>query len=550
MKFFALGGLNEFGKNFYVLEVNSFLILIDCGIKIPNSKNLGIDCIIPDIEYLKNNRNRIIALLISHGHEDNCGAFPYIIDNFPNIKIFTSEITIKILHKLINKSKRWKLKKINFNFVKIVDNGIYNINPDVKFKAFEVFHSIPQTFNFLINTPSGNVYYATDYITSFKKNWNKKINSIPFQLFNTKIKLLIHDSSNIMNPGTSSPNHETFTHIGKLFQENHKNRFIFSCFDEDLLYINEIFRNCYLHNLSITFFDNNFFNIVKVAIQHGYIDVRNIDIININTFNKINRGVLIITGSGKELYNNIKKLIIQNKDNEVVIKKNEDIFIPLIRSIPGSELILVNIINEIIRLKIRVEFLPFNDISMLNPSEEDFINLINILKPEFIVPIKGRFQSILRAKKIASDFIDPDNIYILNNGDTLEINKDGCKKNDSELPDSDVYIDGIGIGDVSDQIIYERNKISNNGIVFITFMVDKRTDKVVSDISINLNAINDTIDSSVILKLKNDISEFIYHQEKLLDNQNVNDEIKFIVKKIIYKEMKKNPFIFVILVKK
>ena len=545
MKFLALGGLDELGKNFYILEINHRIIILDCGLKMPSKNDLGIDYIIANINYLEKNIHRVVALVISHGHEDNCGAFPFIIDKLSKIRVFVNKLTHQTINDLIEKSSRWKLRKQDIDYVIIKSNEKYVITNDIILKTFEVQHSFPSTFNFILETSEGNILYMTDFIISSKMIWNKKIFSIPKILTESKIDLFLCDSSNFSNTGFVSPNYSIKPYLQEKLINKNYGKFIISCYSDDILYIYEIIQLSIEFNLPVFINNIRIYKLLVSSAREGYFDISKANIKTVK--NPISQNAIILLIADIEnIFATLNNVALGNDPNISI--KEGDLFVPITRIIPGSELNAVNANNEIIRNGARIESIPISNISPLNPGQEDFRLILSTINPSVFVPIKGMYRELLIAKNIASEYMDPKNIFVLENGMFLDLNFNTniYKTFAHKIKIHDVFIDGIGIGDVSNMIIYERELLGNNGIIIISFVY--KNCKIVTNINTRIIGLPQEISNHDFYKYLEAVIE--NHTQKFQNN--IHDIKKYIKEdafKYIRKNFGKSPVIIPIIIK-
>ncbi len=554
MKFFALGGLNEIGKHLYILEIDNKLLILDMGIKIPNKYNVGVDLIVPNMKYLQQNKNRIIGIVISHGHQENCGAIPYIIDKIPNVKIYANELAIGAIFKAINFSKRWKLKKQKLNFIKLRINTEYKLSDNLSIIPYEVLHSYPETFNFFIKSNEGNILYSTDYICSFNKIWDKNISSYFNYLSRQKIKLLLSDSSNLFHKGYTSPNYSIKDVFDKIIQTNPNKKYIVSCYEQDILYIKEIIDVAYKYRLPIAIENKNMISFLERISKNGYLDSKKLKLISVEKFSNEDKGILILSGMIGSLYKSIQD-IFEGKNNIINLDSNKNIFVPLTRIIPGNELTVVDAMNEIVKSGIEIKYINFKEIMSMEPSQDDLSMLLSITNPEYFIPIKGMYRELLTAKRIASQFIKKENIYVLDNGKILEINNNETSLSNIKENVGDVYIDGTGIGDVSDSVIEERRILGNEGVISITGLIDNNTFELKSELKITHRGIGDKISGKMLDSFKEIIREKLKENNNNTDNNDKYDieivkrKLKNKLTRMVQKKINKKPIILLILIK-
>lgn len=550
MKFISIGGNDEVGKNFYILEIQNRIIILDCGIQYPSKNFFGIDAIIADYSYLVNNKNRIAAIILSHGHKDNSGSFPFIIDKFPNVKVYLSRPTHKIITYLIDASKRWKIKKIPINYIYVEDNNTYNITNDISLVAFEVPHSLPGTFSYLIKTSEGNILYLTDYIITGNKIWNKEIMPITQRIANEKVDVLLNDSSHTSEPGFSSPEYSISKYLRNvLYHYEYKKRYIIAMYNSDIFYMKEIIDIAIKHNLSVYVYSKDMYDFIKLSSKLNYFNLQNVRLVYIAKNVVPKDGIVVISSDKELLFSDIYNIALDSNPS-IILNKDTDLFLSIAQIIPGNELLVVKSLNEITKSRVDIASIPLKFVKSMHPFSEDLMLILSTVKPKFFIPIKGLFSDLSQSAIIGEKFVDKKNIFVIDNGKILDINikNNTAKIMPHRLQLKDIFIDGIGIGDVSHMVLNERRMLGTNGAIIIAFNCSSKN--ISSSISISLIGV---VSSNEVENIKTQIAEIINKDIKNFDAAKLpelKNQIKKNVEKFMWKSFKKDSIVLPIIIKK
>ena len=547
IKFFSLGGLDENGKNLSVIEINDEIYVFDAGIKFPDKRVPGVDCIIPNYNYLKENASRVKAYIISHAHDDQMGALPYIYRKVP-APIYCSKITAELIK---NKTLLYELKSIDYDF-HIVENGPVSINHR-EFIFIKMTHSVPGSLAVAVDTSDGYIVYTSDFIIDFGAN---KENEMDFSLLTSlplkkKILLLLTESCDAEKIGHASPHHRITPHIQREFTES-KGRIFISVYSQNLYNLHEIISLAVRTNKKIIFLNDM---CSKLFSQNTIDSLFNIPSNNRATLNDINRireqdVLVIIDGVGEHSFESLINLANGSIAGNITFTEN-DTFILASPNVPGTETISIEAIDTVYRTGAHVINLTRKDICSMHAHEEDIKMLLSMLTPKYYLPIKGDYRQLMSNAKIALSLnkgYNHNNIFIFDNGMILNI-ENGIAKPDFKtiIENGDILVDGIGVGNVVDSVIQERISMATDGVIILGAVVSTKLKKVITSQDVQMRGFVFLKDSEAIVKQINSLFEdslFTYlsnyyegHEEELIDK--INDRIS----KYIRKETKKQPIV-------
>lgn len=546
IKFFSLGGLDEYGKNLSVIEINDDIYIFDAGIKFPDKRVPGVDCIVPNHNYLIENSSRVKAYIISHAHDDQMGAIPYLYKKIP-APIYCSKITAALI---INKTVLYGLKQINYDF-HYVESGIYNIN-NREFVFISMTHSVPGTLAVAMDTDQGYIVYTPDFILDYGALGENKIN---FKYLNylteKKVLLLLCSSNSADKPGHTSPNHRITPHIQSFFQECNGRIFI-TVYTQNIYNYREILDLGIKFNKKIIFLTEDCKTLFGDEMCEKYLSIPSNNKATINEINRIAPKdiLVIIDGTGEEIF----KTVISLANGELLsnISFNEtDTFILNTPSVPATETIAIEAVDSMYKAGVNVYNLSRKVIYSMNAREEDIKMLLSVLEPKYYLPIKGDFSQLMANARIALSMnlgYNHNNIFVFDNGMVLNI-ENGIAKPDfnSIIENGDIMVDGIGVGNVVESVINERIKMATDGVIIIGAVVSTKNKEIITLQDCQMRGFVFLKDSENIVRQINAIFEDALHVYISNYHEGAEDEFMFKISEKIFKyvrkETKKQPLV-------
>lgn len=466
---FALGGLGEVGKNMYVVSHNSELIIVDAGVMFPESDLLGIDYVIPDFTYLKQNEKKIKGLIITHGHEDHIGGIPFLLQTVNIPVIYAPKQAAALIRK--------KLEERNINYKNII---VYEEKTKIKSKFFEIeffrtTHSIPDSHGICINTPNGKIVMTGDFKFDMTpigpmSNLHKMA-----EIGKSGVKLLMSDSTNALVEGMSISESIVDETLSDIFSSYVSNRIIIATFASNIYRLKHIIETCKKHKRKIALFGRSMDTSIEIAKECGYIKDKDI-IITPDEANKLKPSevCLLCTGSQGEPLAALSR-IADGSHKQIKLLPN-DVVIFSSSPIPGNGLSVGKTINKLYLKGVKVFT---NTISAVHTSghgaQEELKLMLRLINPEYFAPYHGEYRMLKSHTDLATLCGIPKNkMFILENGDVLVMNKDGIKKS-GKVQASDIYVDGNRIGDIGSIVIKDRKLMSDNGIMAIIMNINFET---------------------------------------------------------------------------
>ena len=491
---FALGGLGEVGKNMYCIEHDDEIIVIDCGVMFPEENLLGIDYVLADYNYLKQNQNKVKALFITHGHEDHIGALPFVVPNVEFPKIYASKVAYKLI-----------TNKFNERLIPTTNLEEYNEDTVVNFKHFKVeffrtTHSIPDSYGISITTPNGVIVTTGDFKFDLTPIGPMSNIHKMAKIGNDGVKLLMSDSTNALISGFSNSESIVDETLGEIVARcNH--RLIIATFASNIYRLTHIIETCKKNNRKVVTFGRSMNNSIDIALECGYIKDKDIFITpeEAKTL-KPKEICLLCTGSQGEPLAALSR--IANGTDKNITLMPEDTVIFSSSPIPGNALSINRIINKLYLKGAKVY--TNTDEADLHTSghakSEELKLLLRIIKPEYFMPVHGEYR-MLRAHAKLGEACDvkKENIFILKNGDMLSMH-DGIVEKKKSIPINDIYVDGKKIGDVGSNIIRDRKIMSTDGILSVILNIDSKNRKMLLEPNITTRGFVIVNDNQELLK--------------------------------------------------
>lgn len=508
-KVFALGGLGEVGKNMYCVMHNNELVIIDAGVMFPEDELMGIDYVIPDFTFLKNNQEKIKGLFITHGHEDHIGGIPFLLQSVNIPIIYAPKQAAELIRK--------KIEERNIPYKNI---EIYNADTKVKFKYLEVefiatTHSIPDSHAIVINTPNGSIVTTGDFKFDFTPIGPMSDIHKMSDIGKRGVKLLLSDSTNALVEGFSISESKVDAALGDIFAR-HSGRIIIATFASNVYRLKHIIETSKKNNRKVVLFGRSMENNVEIAIQSGYIDGKDVIISAEESASKpANEITILCTGSQGEPLAALTK--IANGTHRQIKLLPDDLVIFSSSAIPGNGASIARTINQLYLKGVNVfTNTSLNDIHTSGHGNTEELKLmIRLLKPEYFMPVHGEYRMLKKHADIAvSCGVKRENTFILENGDVLSISNKGIEKTDT-VPANDVYVDGNRIGDIGGIVIRDRVIMANDGLIVVIANIDVNKMELIDKVNITtrgfvlvneneelINKIKDIASNSIIKHIK------------------------------------------------
>ena len=522
VKIIPLGGLEQIGMNMTAFMYEDEIVVVDCGLSFPDDDMLGVDLVIPDVTFLKDNIDKVKGFVVTHGHEDHIGAFPYVIKDV-NKPIYATKLTMGIIetkfreHNLIATTKR-----------KIVNYGQSIILGKFRIEFIRTNHSIADSAALAIHTPAGVIFHTGDFKVDYTPVFGEPIDLQRMGEIGKKgVLALLCDSTNVMRPGYTMSEKTVGKTFENIFDENKKNRIIVATFASNVDRVQQIINAACSHGRKVAVEGRSMVNIINVAGELGYIQIPDGTLIDTEEIKKYpdDQVTIITTGSQGESMAALSRMAA-SIHKKVTIKPG-DVVIVSATPIPGNEKSVARLINE---LSMKGAKVIFQDTHVSgHASQEEIKMMYTILKPKYSIPVHGEYRHLVKHAELAESMgIDKKNIFILSSGDVLELSEEEGKVVDT-VPCGELMVDGLGVGDVGNIVIRDRQVLSENGIVVVVLTLDKYTNQLLSGPDIVTRGFVYVRESETLIEEATDV---VYHAViNCLENSNVDwAKIKLVIK--------------------
>ena len=540
LRIIPLGGLNEIGKNITLIECDNDIVICDCGMTFPEDEMLGVDIVIPDITYLEKNKERIRGIVLTHGHEDHIGAIPYVLKKI-NVPIYGTRLTLGLLeNKLKEHNLKPKMHVVNFNdkvrLGKIVVEFIRQC------------HSIPDSAALAFHTPAGVIVHTGDFKIDFTPIMGGVNDLNRFaELGDKGVLCLLAESTNVERKGYTLSERVVGETFRTIFHEYTENRIIVATFASNMQRIQQIIEAAEKHGRKIVLSGRSMINNVKVAKDLGYLRVKDSSIIDINKMNKYDDSeiCIITTGSQGEPMSALTR-IAYNEHRKIQLTPN-DLIILSAHPIPGNENAVSKVINKLIELDAKVIYESLGEIHVSGHACQEELKLIHsLLKPRYFIPVHGEQRHLkLHAQLAESMGMNPKNIFIMNNGEVLELDKRKAEIVD-EVTLGNVLVDGLGVGDVGNIVLRDRKHLSEDGLIIVVLTLSKEDGSTIAGpdiISRGFVYVREADDLMEEAKKKVVLAIEDCQRRNIKDWSSIKNAIRDSLKKYIYQTMKRNPMI-------
>lgn len=548
IKVFALGGLDEKGKNMLILEINDNIFVLDCGLKYPHKSIPGVDALIPNFDYLKENKDRVKAYIITHGHDDKMGGLPYVYREVP-APVVTTQFTGKIIE--LYSEKIGVKNKYNFLFT---DGHEFLTIAGYRFHFTQVTHSIPFSFACSVETSQGNIIYTSDFIVDYN-------NLAPSFKFSTKAFLhnegkealmLLSDSTNAHIQGSCSPRYSITPHVKDIF-ENSTGRIFAALYGQNMMNYFELLTLAEKYNKTVVFAQKNASPIMSKLYQEisGSKIPSKIKYEQLENINRIrDKDVLVLLlGEGSTLFENIISFVNGGFSSKSIDFTSEDTFILNCPAVATNEVLGTEALDEVYKTGCKVVSFSRKTLLSMHACEEDIKTIITFFNPKYYVPISGSFTNMMTNAKIALNLdkkYNYSNILVPDNGMIINCENGICKIDYKNiLPTGDIMIDGSDIGNVGNNVIEERNRLSNDGVVIMGITISSKAQEIVAGPDVQMRGFVFLKDSENILHTITDLflDQIRVYLTGYTDEISVEDKIIDRVTRYIRRETGKNPVI-------
>lgn len=537
-----LGGMNEIGKNMTLYEYKNDMFIVDCGLAFPTAELPGVDLVIPDFTYAINNQDRIRGIIVTHGHEDHIGGLAYLLKKV-NIPVYATKLTIGLIkgkleeHGLLNKVKLVEIKPRDN-----ITLGSFNI------ELIHVNHSIPDAVGLAIRCPAGIIIQTGDFKIDTTPVDGDMIDLPRFAEYGKKgVLALLSDSTNAERPGCTMSEKNVGESFELLFRKAKNKRIIVATFASNIHRVQQIIDVANARGRKVAVIGRSLENLVKVGEELGYLNVPKNILIPIETIKNYpdDKLVIITTGSQGEPMSALTKMAF-GEHRKVTITPNDYVIISA-TPIPGNEKMVGGVVNALMKRGVEVIYEKMYEVHASGHAcQEDLKLMIGLVKPKYFIPVHGEQKHLMKHAQLARAMgIDEKNIYIAEIGETIELTETYIKKVGT-VTAGDVYVDGLGVGDVGNVVLNDRKRLSQDGLIIVVATIDAHGGYVVSGPDIVSRGFVYVKDNEELMNAARDLACRVIDEQydsKYHDWNSVKTKVRDEISRLMYEKTKRSPMI-------
>jgi len=476
VKFVALGGLNEIGKNMYVYECGHDIIVIDSGLAFPDDEMFGVDLVIPDMTYLVKNQEKIRAVILTHGHEDHIGGLPYLLKDL-DVPIYGTRLTLGLVERKLKEHGLLSKAKLN----RVMQGDLVKLG-NFTIEFIHSNHSIADSVMLAIHTPEGVIVHTGDF----------KIDPTPIagtmidlgrlgELGKKGVLALLSDSTNVERHGYTMSESSVGSTFDDIFLNAKDQRIIVATFASNIHRVQQIINSAVKNNRKIVVSGRSMENIVEVAQQLGYMDIPPGSLISIEEMGryKPNQIVICTTGSQGEPMSALSRMAFSGH-KKVEITKG-DLVIISANPIPGNEKLVSKVVDELFKLGADVIYESLSEVHVSGHAcQEELKIILGITKPKYFIPVHGEYRHLIQHARLAEKMgLAKENIFVMDIGRVLEIDSKEAKKTNT-VPSGKILVDGLGVGDVGNIVLRDRKHLAEDGLIVIVVTISAQTKEIIA----------------------------------------------------------------------
>jgi ribonuclease J len=544
---FALGGVGEIGKNMYVVQYGNDIVVVDSGLKFPEEDMLGVDIVIPDITYLTENRDKVRGILITHGHEDHIGGLPYVLKHL-NVPVYGTKLTLGLIEvKLKEAGLLGETKRILINADSVVQLG------SIKASFFRTNHSIPDSVGICLDTPEGAVVLTGDFkFDHTPVNGQYADLQRMAEIGARGVLALLSDSTNAERPGFTPSESKVGQELEDIFRKA-KQRVVVATFASNVHRIQQVINAAMATKRKLTVIGRSMVNVVSIASELGYLHIPEGMLIEPEEVGKMaaDRVVILSTGSQGEPMSALTRMA-RSAHRKVDILPGDTVIIAA-TPIPGNERYVGRTVDELFRLGANVIYGPTAASAVHvsgHGSQEELKLMLNLMKPKYFIPVHGEYRMLRQHALLAESVgVEKDNIFLLDIGDTVEI-QNGVARKGNKVPSGSVLIDGLGVGDVGNIVLRDRKLLSQDGILVVVVTLSKQDGSILSGPDIISRGFVYVRESEGLLEEATRLVTQTLHK---LNSDNVNEwaslktNVKDVLGRFLYEQTRRRPMILPII---
>ena len=543
VKIIPLGGLEQIGMNITAFEYDDSIIVVDCGLAFASDDMIGIDLVIPDITYLKDNYLKVKGFCITHGHEDHIGALPYILKQL-NVPVYGTRLTCALIEKKLKEHQIEDSAKLNI--VKYGDN--VNLG-DFKVEFVKTNHSIADAASLAIFTPAGTIFHTGDFKVDYTPVFGDPADlGRMAEIGKAGCLAMLSDSTNATRPGFTMSEKTVGKTFDLIFAEHRDSRIIVATFASNVDRVQQIINTAYKYDRKVVVEGRSMVNVIGTAADLGYIDIPEGTLIDIDHLKDypLEKTVIITTGSQGESMAALSRMASSiHRKVEIV---PEDVIIMSSTPIPGNEKAVSKVINE---LSMKGAEVIFQDTHVSGHACQEEIKLMySLLKPKFALPVHGEYRHLMAGKGLAEAVgIPSENVLIMSSGDVVELSEDSCKIT-GHVEAGGVFVDGLGVGDVGNIVLRDRQSLSQNGIIIVAMSLEHGTNRLLSGPDIVSRGFVYVRESTDLMNeasavVREAVADCLH--ARITDWSKIKNVVRDSLSEFLWKRMKRNPVILPII---
>ncbi|MBS6184046.1 MAG: ribonuclease J [Clostridium celatum] len=545
VKIIPLGGVNEIGKNLTAIEYKNDIVVIDCGLKFPDEDMFGIDLVIPDITYLIKNKEKVSGIFLTHGHEDHIGALPYVLKQL-NVPVYGTKLTLGIVE---TKLKEHGLLS-STELVRVKPRDVIRLN-SVSVEFIKTNHSIADSVAIAVHTPLGVVLHTGDFKVDYTPIDGEPMDFARFAELGKKgVLAMMADSTNVEKAGYTNSEKIVGESLTRIFGKT-KGRIIIATFASNIHRIQQIIDAASVYGRKVAVSGRSMENIMNVAIELGYIEVDKDTLVSIDQINKYNNDqvVIITTGSQGEPMSALSRMAA-SEHRKVNIVEGDTIIISA-TPIPGNEKLVSKVINQLFKKGAEVIYGSQENIHVSGHACQEELKLMQTLvKPKHFIPVHGEYRHLQQHGELAIKLgLDSKNVVIPDVGDIIEVTRSGIKKNGSVIS-GQVFVDGLGVGDVGNIVLRDRKHLSQDGILTVVVTLSKENKTIVAGPDIISRGFVYVRESESLMDEARDIVRnilFDCEEKNISDWATLKSSVRDELRSYLYEKTKRKPMILPII---
>ena len=546
LRVIPLGGMREIGKNMTVFEYGDEIIIIDCGMAFPDTRMPGIDIVIPDFTYLRENQEKIRGIIVTHGHEDHIGALPWFIKEF-DVPIYATPMAMKLIEiKLENFRPKVQSKKLQ-----VIRASETLFIGDFQIEFIHVNHSIADAVSIALHTPVGTIYFTGDFKIDYTPTTVKPIDLGKIaEIGNNGVLALISESTNVERPGHSLSERE----VGKAFKEifsEAKGRIIVATFSSNVFRLQQVISTAEAFGKKVLILGRSMLNVFEAADSLGYLDYEPSTIIDVRSIDSLppEKVVILATGSQGEPMSALSRLAFsEHRSTEIM---EGDTVILSSSMVPGNEEAIFRVINELFMKGADVIYESLAEVHASGHACQDELKqIIALTRPKYFIPSHGEFRMLYRHAELASQMgIPHDAIILLKNGDILEFTEEGQAEFAGYTEGAGILIDGSGMGDVDEYVLRDRLQLADEGVVSVMIVIDADANRLYSEPVVEARGFIYESEmnhvKSLCQKRVKEIADELWKKKKPLGAHMMSDDIRDKIQKSLFEYTRRRPVVIV-----